>query len=109
MRQQLRREYDNGTRVRHRYSHEIDTRPGNYYVSCKRDDGRMALLLGPFDNHTTAISFRYFAELAMEEVDLQAFWYAYGTVRMADDYAKPGKLNNVGVNRPCYSTVRATA
>ncbi len=73
-----------------------DTRPGCYYVSVKRDDGRYALLLGPLTTHAEALEkVRAVREKACE-VDPRGVWYAYGTARLPDDDSVPiraGKLN----------------
>ncbi len=72
----------------------VDTRPGNYYVSVV-DGPQFGLLAGPFPTHAEALAMVNEAQTKAEEVNRKAIWYAYGTVRMADDYNKPGVLNSL--------------
>jgi|SRR5688572_13855824 len=77
---------------------EPDPRPGNYYVSVvdrssNAGHGRTGLLLGPFASHAEALANQRAATDKAQEVCSAAIWYAFGTVRMADDYTKPGVLN----------------
>jgi len=72
---------------------DVDTRPGNYYVSVV-DHDRVGLLLGPFDNHPDALANVNRCQEYAREVNDNAFWYSYGTVRF-DDYSKPGLFNNL--------------
>lgn len=70
-----------------------DPRPGNYYVSMV-DGKRTALLLGPFkDNHQAALDKVDEGQKMAYDLDPRAPFYAFGTVRMPDDYTKPGVLN----------------
>jgi hypothetical protein len=73
-----------------------DTKPGNYYVSARRDDGRYALLVGPFrDDHAKALSLVDKAtDAAWNSGDPRAPWYFYGTCRTEYDCDKPGILND---------------
>lgn len=61
---------------------EIDRRPGNYYVTARRDDGRAAFLLGPFDSHREAWARVQEGRKRAEGVDMRAIWYSYGTARV---------------------------
>lgn len=71
-----------------------DTKPGNYYVSAVRDDGRHSMLVGPFrDDHAKALSLVDAATAAANKVDPRAPWYSYGTCRTEYDYDRPGVLN----------------
>lgn len=70
-----------------------DPRPGAYYVSA-RDAKRYALLLGPFDNHADALAQVDAAKRKAYELDPRASFYAFGTLRLADDVNHPsGSLN----------------
>jgi len=66
--------------------------PGNYYVSVV-DSGRTGLLLGPFTQHVTALGWVDACRAHAEQVDHWAAFYAFGTVRMADDFTRPGLFN----------------
>lgn len=70
-----------------------DSATGNYYVSAV-DGPNTWLLLGPFKNdHAGALArvdeVREFANQA----DGRSHFYAFGTVRMAEDHTKPGSAN----------------
>jgi hypothetical protein len=69
-----------------------DTEPGNYYVSIIRD-GRVGLLAGPFRKHADALAMVDQARTEAEKADPRAAFDSFGTVRLADDYTKPGVLN----------------
>lgn len=72
-----------------------DTKPGNYYVSVRRDDGDFRCLLGPYrDDHKAALAMVDEARKVAEELDPKAFWYSYGTLRTEYSYSKPGILND---------------
>jgi hypothetical protein len=72
-----------------------DTKPGNYYVTVKRDDGAYGRLFGPFENdHARALELVNLGRRLAEEVDPRAFFYAYGTARFPLDYTKPGVFND---------------
>ena len=73
-----------------------DTKPGNYYVSCRRDDGKTVFLAGPFRNdHAAALAMVDRASAEANRVDVRAPWYYYGTARVAHSYKTPGLLNKV--------------
>lgn len=74
---------------------EPDTKPGNYYVTAT-DAGRVAFLAGPYrDDHAAALAMVDTVQRVAIEMNREAFWYAYGTVRVDPDiYDKPGKLND---------------
>lgn len=73
----------------------------NYYVSVVRDTAKgpnsdYRLLAGPFTDHADALAMVDRArELALAKYNPEgrAYWYGYGTVAMAEDYRKPGILN----------------
>ncbi len=70
-----------------------DLTPGHYYVSA-RDAGRTALLAGPFVNdHAGALAMVDRAREAACEINGFAWFWAFGTVRVAQSHAVPGKLN----------------
>lgn len=73
----------------------IDSKPGNYYVSVRKDSGDWRVLLGPFPNdHAAALAWVDKARRKAEEIDPKAIWYSYGTVRLPIDAALPnGALN----------------
>ena len=72
-----------------------DTKPGNYYVSARRDDGDFRCLVGPFrDDHGAALALVDKARTIALDLDPRAPWYSYGTLRMGYDYDKPGVLND---------------
>jgi hypothetical protein len=78
---------------------DTDTKPGNYYVSVRRDDGDFRCLVGPFrDDHPAAIALVDKARAVAEQLDPKAVWYAFGTLRTAYDYDKPGILNDRVLN-----------
>ena len=70
----------------------VDPRPGNYYVSVV-DAGRLGLLLGPFSCHQDALDNVEAARTQAYKADPWAWFYNYGTVRMAAHYVKPGLFN----------------
>src|SRR5690606_6507174 len=60
-----------------------DSQPGAYYVSAV-DAGRVALLAGPYVNdHAAALAMVEAARALAIELNDRAWWYAYGTVRVA--------------------------
>lgn len=73
----------------------------NYYVSVV-DGPRSALLAGPFGSHVKALFAVDEVRRVVEEADPWAWFYSFGTVAMASDYAKPGRLNGrvVGEAKP---------
>ena len=73
-----------------------DIKPGNYYVSCRDDNGRTLMLLGPFVNdHAKALSMVNIGDkLAQESGDPKAWFYSYGTCRTDPaTFSKPGIFN----------------
>lgn len=72
-----------------------DTAPGNYYVSCRREDGKTICLAGPFrDDHAKALELRdAAAQLAINSNDPRAPWYSYGTLRTSYEFSSPGIFN----------------
>lgn len=63
----------------------IDTRPGFYYVTTRRESGdgvQMAPLAGPFMWHTDALLCVAEVKRLACESDSRAVWYQYGTARM---------------------------
>ncbi len=73
-----------------------DIKPGAYYVSVA-DGGRVARLLGPFENdHAAALAMVDKVRAKAEELDPRAAFYAFGTVRLPNDDSVPiraGSLN----------------
>ena len=71
-----------------------DIKPGNYYVSCRLDDGRTVCLAGPFrDDHAAALALVDRAAIEADKLDPRAPWYSYGTLRTDYTYDRPGLLN----------------
>jgi hypothetical protein len=73
----------------------VDPRPGCYYVSV-RDNGRTALLAGPFKTHSEALALVPVVRAKACQLDARGAWYAYGTARLPDDDSVPiraGSLN----------------
>lgn len=67
-----------------------DTKPGNYYVTVKKDNGDFRFLLGPFENdHQAALNAVEGARKMAGEIDPRADWYFYGTARL--DLSQPGE------------------
>ena len=71
-----------------------DSKPGNYYVTVRRDDGEARALAGPFrDDHKAALDMVRAASKMAGEIDPRAAFYSFGTARTAYNYDKPGILN----------------
>lgn len=71
-----------------------DTKPGNYYVTVRREDGDFRCLAGPYrDDHAAALAMVDRANKLACEIDARAHWYSYGTVRTDYSYDRPGILN----------------
>jgi len=73
-----------------------DTAPGPYYVSSIRDGRKWALLSGPYATHAEALALVRKAAALCVDIDPWAAFDAFGTVRMAADYSKPGRLQIAG-------------
>lgn len=83
-----------------RKQQQPDTAPGNYYVSVRRDDGQTRLLRGPFRNdHAGALAAVQAASAEAERLDPKAVWYSYGTVRMPEDFERPGILDTLATRQ----------
>lgn len=81
---------------------EADGKPGHYYVTARREDGRTALLVGPFTQrtpgqnaHAQALGYVRAARRLVNEVNpRKAPWLVYGTSRIDRRGCPPaGKLN----------------
>ena len=74
-----------------------DTTPGNYYVSAgESGSAHFYTMLGPFvDDHAAALAAVETVRSKCHELDRsgKSHWMSYGTVRMASDFTRPGKLN----------------
>lgn len=74
-----------------------DTKPGPYYVSAINDGGgRWWPISGPYQNHADALQQVEAARIICERLDSRALWMAFGTVRVAPDFNKPGALQRAG-------------
>lgn len=91
-----------------------DPRPGFYYVSCQRDDGRSARIRGPYATHAAALDAVRAVKDVAQDVDSRAHWYAWGTCRSETDLG-PGALGPAEVDplvldrcsrcaRPCHAS-----
>lgn len=79
----------------------------SYYVSVWENPGsytpgRVALALGPFQEHFEALAKVETVRLEVEarwNPNGRAHWYGYGTTAMRPGYREPGKLNTVIAER----------
>lgn len=70
-----------------------DNKPGNYYVSVRRDNGDSRFLLGPYVNdHAGALAMVEEARKMAQDMDPRAAWYAFGTARQDIEPGKPVEL-----------------
>lgn len=69
-----------------------DPSPGNYYCSV-RDGERLGLLIGPLPSHQAALTALPLVKSKAQQVDAFAAFYSFGTVKMKDDFTRPGTLN----------------
>lgn len=71
-----------------------DKRPGNYFVSVRKESGDNRFLAGPFrDDHAGALAMVERARELACNVDPWAHFYAFGTARTEYSYSRPGILN----------------
>jgi streptogramin lyase len=74
---------------------QTDERPGHYYVSAI-DGRRWALLYGPLERHADAVAAVETARRVAVDADARAWFYAFGTARVApEDPAPTGVLNHL--------------
>lgn len=66
--------------------------PGGFYVTV-RDGGRTGWLLGPYDFHGEALARVEDGRRLAKAANDRAFWYAYGTSRIATGRRPAGLLN----------------
>lgn len=66
--------------------------PGGFYVTVK-DGGRTGRLLGPYDSHGEALARVEDGRRLAKAANDRAFWYAYGTSRVATGPRPAGLLN----------------
>lgn len=71
-----------------------DPAPGQYYCTVK-DGERLGLLAGPFRSHKTALDMLPQARAVARERDPFSAFYAFGTVKMKEDFSRPGVLNDL--------------
>jgi len=86
---------------------DVDTRPGNYYVSViNGKDYRF--LAGPYASHREALEMVPIVRRKAEQVDPRSVWYEFGTARIPEDAAKPpkGMLNDLLPARQENTVVR---
>lgn len=73
---------------------ERHTQGAAYYVSCRRDDRRHALLAGPYPEHSDALAvLNRVNRLAQDSGDPRACWYSYGTLAVLAGKRPDGVLN----------------
>jgi hypothetical protein len=65
--------------------------PGGFYVTVK-DHGKTGWLLGPYATHGEALALVGEGRALAEAVNSRAFWYAYGTARVATGNRPAGLL-----------------
>lgn len=65
---------------------------GNYYVSAI-DGPEWFIMAGPYSTHAAALADVQKALNIAYEREAKAWFMSWGTVRMPDDYSKPGVLN----------------
>lgn len=65
---------------------------GNYYVSARNDSGKTFLASGPYTTHAAALDDVQKVLQIADSRDGRAWFMAWGTVRMKDDYTTPGIL-----------------
>lgn len=75
----------------------VDNKPGNYYVTIRRDDGKHGFLAGPFYFHQQALDMVQAVTDVAYKLDPCAPWYAYGTARLPLDIKKPGWRTAPGI------------
>jgi hypothetical protein len=77
---------------------EPDTQPGDYFVTAA-DDGRIALVSGPYRNdHAAALADVDHCRRLVEKLDPWAAFYAFGTSRLELDSGKVGALQKRGLH-----------
>ena len=70
------------------------SKPGNFYVSVKREeDEQYRLLAGPFASHRAALDYEPRARRIAIDLDPKGPWYLYGTCQVHGGFSKPGILN----------------
>lgn len=73
----------------------VDSRPGLYYVTVRRQSDDYRLLRGPFLNdHAGALAAVPEARERACALDPRAHWYAFGTCR-SDDFLGVGILDRI--------------
>lgn len=75
----------------------FDQRPGGYFVTMRRDDGKSVALLGPFIRHIDALLRIQAAKNYVVDTVEGATWFHYGTSRVDGSMpsAPAGKLNGL--------------
>jgi hypothetical protein len=81
---------------------DADPRPGDYFVTVRRDDGESRFLLGPFDEHVKALKRVEEVRRYACTIDPRAPFYAFGTCRMGRrESTREGIFNSsLGVDPP---------
>ena len=75
---------------------ECKCEPGNYYVSCV-DGPDWWIMAGPYPSHAAAVADKRRVQDIAFDADPRAWWKSWGTVHMANDYTKPGRMNQLGL------------
>jgi hypothetical protein len=75
---------------------DTDQRPGDYFVTCRREDGKQVLVSGPYASHRIARMMQSKTSRIAGELDPKAIWYAWGTGRMESNSGRQGALQSWG-------------
>ncbi len=70
----------------------VDLECGFYYVSCINNNGKIGLVLGPFDYHQKALNRVNECRKFVSDRDPWSDFWGWGTLRLKDGIVK-GKLN----------------
>jgi len=69
---------------------------GKYYVTAVNGSA-FYVMAGPYSTHREAEADRNKALQIADDIDGRAWFMGWGVTRMADDYTKVGKLNELGL------------
>lgn len=74
---------------------ETHDQGARYFASARDDEGRVALLAGPYREHYEALDVLPRARALASDMDPRGPWYFYGTCRMPSTSTAIGKLNDL--------------